>query len=50
MHEDMPMQYLTNIGPWEPHTYYDADESLKLTLDPVMVAYDSSANNTNKLT
>jgi len=50
IHESMPTQYLTNIGPWELQTYYDADESMELALGPVMVAYDSSVNNTNTLT
>jgi len=36
---DIPTKFLTNPGPWEPQTFYDADDTMDLVLTPTSIAY-----------
>jgi len=37
-----PMHYMTNVGPWEPQQYYNADEPLDLVITPTSTAYNTT--------
>jgi len=39
---------MTNVGPWEPQQYYDADGSLELVITPTSTAYNTMLSSTTK--
>ncbi len=36
---DIPTRFLTNPGPWEPQTFYDANDTMELVLTPTSIGY-----------
>ncbi len=39
-----PIQYMTNIGPWEPQRFYDANDPLNPIISPVSTAYNTTSS------
>jgi len=42
--ETFPIQYMTNIGPWEPQQFYDANDSLGPVISPVSIMYHTTSS------
>jgi len=39
-----PIQYMTNIGPWEPQQFYNANDPLDPVISPVLTVYNAMSS------